>query len=126
MKIPQFLTIVPFIALGLMSLGYLAIAGLGWPYDTKAVLAAVLVALLPTLAAYTLTYQGLDKDTTHFIGYLAAGMLGKMLIGILSILLVAVQFEEVRNEYVVTYILAYFVFTSFEVYGLIRKLRPKF
>ena len=126
MKIPQFLTLITFVALGLMAAGYLVVTGLGWPYSANAVLIAILVALLPTLAAYTLTYLGLDKDTTHFVGYLAVGMLGKMLIGILSILLVAVQFEAVRDEYVVTYIIAYFVFTSFEVYGLIRKLRPKF
>jgi hypothetical protein len=126
MKIPQFIFWTIVTALGLGASASLVIAGFGWPYSKIAVLLAVLVALLPTLLAYTLTWLGLDKNTTHFLGFLAAGMLGKMLVGILSILLVAVQFEAVRDEYVVTYIIAYFVFTSFEVYGLIRKLRPKF
>lgn len=114
------------IALALMAVSSLAVSQLGWPYEQVSMIAAILVALFPTFVAYSLTYMGLDKDTTRFVGYLAVGMFGKMLIGILSIVLVAVQFKEVRDEYVVTYIIAYFTFTSFEVYGLIRRLRPKF
>jgi drug/metabolite transporter (DMT)-like permease len=126
MKIPQFIILIAIVALVIMAVGYGAVVGLEWPYQPHAILSAVGVALFPTILAYSLTFQGLDKDTTRFIGFLGVGMLGKMLIGILSILFVAVQFKEVRDEYVVTYIIAYFVFTSFEVYGLIRKLRPKF
>ena len=43
---------------------------------------------------------------------------------VITIVVVALRFPEVRNEYVAGFMLAYMVFTSFEVYGLIRKLRP--
>ncbi|MCI4670827.1 MAG: hypothetical protein MRZ79_22015 [Bacteroidia bacterium] len=88
-----------------------------------AVVIATLVAFLPTIVAYSITYSGLEKETTAFIGRLLGGMLVKMLIGVLSIVLVALQFREIRDEYVVSYMISYFVFTGFEVYGLMRKLR---
>lgn len=84
------------------------------------------MAFFPTLLAYSITYMGLDKDTSRFVGFLLTGMLGKMLVGVLAIILVALRFREVRNEFVVAYLIGYFVFSAFEVYGLIRKLRPNF
>ncbi|MEO0584125.1 MAG: hypothetical protein AAF135_18065 [Bacteroidota bacterium] len=48
-----------------------------------------------------------------------------MLIGIVFVVIVALQFPEVKVEYVVSYMVAYFTFTGFEVYALMRKLRPK-
>jgi hypothetical protein len=125
MKIPQFLMLASALAVAMIFFGYILVQLFSLPYSSTAVSLAIIVSLIPTLLAYILTYRGLDKDTMHFVGFLATGMIGKMLIGILSIVLVALQFEAVRNEYVVTYILAYFAFTTFEVYGLFRKLRPK-
>jgi len=111
------------VAVALIILGYLFTTLLSLTYPFLVVVAAILTAYLPTLPAYALTYMSLDKDTTHFIGSLGAGMLGKMLLGILAIILVATQFPEMRNPFVVTFIISYFVFTAFEVYGLISKLR---
>ncbi|MEL6628650.1 MAG: hypothetical protein AAFQ83_10920 [Bacteroidota bacterium] len=90
-----------------------------------AIAIAALVAFLPTLVAYTLTYTGLRQETKGFIGFLMGGMLLKMLIGIVFVVIVALQFPEVKVEYVVSYMVAYFTFTGFEVYALMRKLRPK-
>lgn len=107
-----------------MGVAYALIAGLS--YSLPAVFAAIGVAFFPTLLAYSITYLGLDKDTSRFVGFLLTGMLGKMLVGILAIIFVALRFRPVRDEFVVAYMVAYFVFTAFEVYGLIRKLRPNF
>ncbi len=126
MKIDRFILIATALAAAMFFLCYGFVTWLDTSYHLGAIGAAIVVALIPTWLAYALTYMGLDKDTTRFVGFLASGMLGKMLIGVLAIVLVAVQFKEVRDEYVVTYIISYFVFTAFEVYGLIRKLRPKF
>lgn len=87
---------------------------------------AILLAYIPTMIAYSLSYTGLEKDTTKFVGFLLTGMLAKMLVGIIAIVVFAVSFKMYRNEFVVTYMVSYFIFTGFEVYGLIRKLRPNF
>lgn len=89
-----------------------------------AVAIAVLVSYGTTLIAYVATFSGLDKKTNTFISYMLTGMVAKMFAGLITIVVVALRFPEVRNEYVAAFMLAYMVFTSFEVYGLIRKLRP--
>ena len=111
------------VAVALIVLGYFFLTVLSLSVPFLVVLAAILTAYFPTLLAYSLTYMGLDKDTSKFVGFLGAGMLGKMLIGVLAIILVATQFEDLRDPFVVTFIISYFVFTAFEVYGLISKLR---
>ena len=126
MKISRFMVLASAVAVAMIFFTYLLIQGLALPYRFDSAVVAILVAFFPTLLAYSLTYMGLDKDTTRFVGFLGTGMLGKMIIGVLSIILVHTKFREIRDEYVVTYIIAYFIFTAFEVYGLIRKLRPKF
>lgn len=126
MPIPRFLLLLCLLGLGLAGAAYAVVVGLAPAYSVVAVLAAIGIAFFPTMLAYSITYLGLDKDTSRFVGFLLTGMLGKMLIGILAIILVAIRFRPVRDEFVVAYMVAYFVFTAFEVYGLIRKLRPNF
>lgn len=89
-----------------------------------AVIIAVLVSYGTTIVAYMATFSGLNKKTNTFISYMFTGMIAKMFTGLITIVVVALRFPEVRNEYVVAFMLAYMVFTSFEVYGLIRNLRP--
>lgn len=95
-------------------------------YSFVAVLIALITSLLTTWVAYSVTYSGLEKNTNQFVALLLTGMLAKMLVGIIAILVVALRFEPVMPEYVVAYFIGYFLFTGFEVYGLIRKLRPNF
>ncbi len=126
MKIGRFVLLASALAVVLIIVSYFFIESMALPYHFGSVVVAILVAYFPTLLAYSLTYMGLDKNTSQFVGYLGTGMIGKMLIGVLSIILVHTKFRELRDPYVVTYIIAYFIFTAFEVFGLIRKLRPKF
>lgn len=123
MKIGRFFILILLVELVLIFIGYLFTHFLILQRNFAAVVVATLVSFFPTFIAYTITLSGLEKDTSGFINRLLGGMLVKMLIGVLFIVLVALQFREVRDEYVVSYMISYFVFTGFEVYGLMRKLR---
>lgn len=126
MKIPVFIRWVSLIALFCVTMAYIVVT-FAWPqFFFPVILIAIMLAYIPTMIAYSLTYTGLEKDTTKFVGFLLTGMLAKMLVGIIAIVVVAVSFKVYRNEFVVTYMASYFIFTGFEVYGLIRKLRPNF
>ncbi|MEM7654580.1 MAG: hypothetical protein AAF399_00515 [Bacteroidota bacterium] len=124
MRIPQFLLLVSSIALGLILAAWLLVQGAEPAYSFPAILSAILIACVPTLLAYSLTKPVLDKSQKQFMQMLMTGMMAKMFVGLISIVIVGVRFREIRSEYVVTYIIAYFVFTGFEVYGLMRSLRP--
>ncbi|GAB4410035.1 MAG: hypothetical protein OHK0039_14140 [Bacteroidia bacterium] len=126
MPISRFILLVTAVALLLLLAAWGMQAVLPGSYSLLAMGCAIAIAYVPTLLAYTLSYMGLDKDTSGFVGFLLTGMLSKMLAGLISVLIVALRFRPVRDEYVVVYIIAYFIFTGFEVYGLIRKLRPTF
>ena len=87
---------------------------------------AVLVNLVVTLGAYYLTYRGMTLDHRPFMTKLLGGTMIKLIVGILSILLVALLFRPVIRVYALSYMLAYFLFTGFEVFALLRKLRSHF
>lgn len=114
------------IFLGLIGAGYAFVAGIAPEKNFLAVLVAFLVTFVTTLLAYTVTYLGLDKKTNTFVGMLLTGMVVKMLVGLLTIVVVALRYKPIQPEYVTAFLVGYMVFTAFEVYGLIRKLRPKF
>ena len=84
---------------------------------------AVLISLLTTNLAYSINFKNLFKGNRSFISALLVAMTSKMIIGIISILYVAIQYTDQIKEYVTAYFLSYFAFTAFEVYSLMRKLR---
>lgn len=124
LKISRFILLATSLLILLLSIGYLVTHFLLLQRSFAAIAVAALVAYLPTLVAYSLTYTGLRQETKGFIGFLMGGMFLKMLIGIVFVVIVALQFPDVKIPYVVSYILCYFAFTGFEVYALMRKLRP--
>lgn len=123
MKIPRFFLFFSLIALGLFILGYFL--NTYWVPQTSrmAIFTAILVSFITGGLAYVLTYTGLEKGNQRFITGLIVGMISKMFVGVIILLIVIVQYRPVVKEYVVSYLLAYFIFTAFEVYGLMRKLR---
>ena len=124
MSIPRFITIILLLIIVLTGVGYLIAQRYG--YEPLAVVVAISLSGLLTMVAYTLSYKGLDKkEPTTFVAYLLTGMFAKMLVGILTVILIALEYKEIVSEYVVSFFLAYFIFTAFEVYGLMRKLRAK-
>jgi hypothetical protein len=84
---------------------------------------AIFISFVTTLLAYTLTFMGLEKRTGQFATLLISGIGAKMLVGLAAALTVALLFRPVVLEFVIAYFISYFMFTAFEVYGLMRKLR---
>ncbi len=124
MEVKKFVLVLTIALVVLLAVSYGMLELLNPEKSFLAVAIAVLVSYGTTLVAYVATFSGLDKKTNTFISYMLTGMVAKMFAGLITIVVVALRFPEVRNEYVAAFMLAYMVFTSFEVYGLIRKLRP--
>ncbi len=124
MTIKRFLVVITIVAVVLLGFSFGMLELLDPSRSFVAVMIAILVSYITTILAYVATFSGLEKKTNTFISYLLTGMIGKMFAGLITIVVVALRFPEVRNEYVAGFMLSYMVFTSFEVYGLIRKLRP--
>ena len=123
MKIPQFILFSSLILVLLMALVYLFHTY--WIPDTSqmAMLVAIFVSFSTGILAYILNYTGLKAETRRFMAGLVVAMFTKMLVGIFIVVVVAVSYEDMVKEYVITYFFSYFIFTAFEVYGLMRKLR---
>lgn len=85
--------------------------------------AGILVSFITGAAAYVLSYTGIDKATGQFVTFLMMGMITKMFVGIILVVVMVIQFKPLIKEYVTAYFISYFIFTAFEVYGLMRKLR---
>jgi len=77
-----------------------------------------------SIAAFIITFNGLQKAIRSFSTYLIGGMVAKLLIGIFSISIVALRFRDFAEVFVLSYFFFYLVFTSFEVFALMRNLRP--
>lgn len=90
--------------------------------SAMAVAIATLVGFLTTISAYAITYSGMEKGTQQFLSILLTGMALKIVVGLISVVVVALIFKDFAREYVLAYVAAYLVFTVFEVYSLMRKL----
>lgn len=123
MPVPRFALLCTLITAILIIAGVTLTQHL-WPqYNGYGVAVALLVAFFSTLIAYYLTFVGIDKQARQFTTLFLLGMGAKMVVGIVSVLVVALFFKDFLSEYVVAFFLGYFILTGFEVYGLIRKLR---
>lgn len=108
------------------------ICGLGWwivqPLygQTAAILCLVAAGLAggAGIVAYLITLRGIEKRVALFMNFLMGGMLAKLFVGIVTVSLVAIKLREFAVPFVLTYFFSYILFTSFEVYALMRNLRP--
>jgi hypothetical protein len=97
----------------------------GWPvYQFPYFAAGLALGWVPTLITYLLVTPALTSKIHYLLGRLLAGMMGKMLAGIVGIIAVALTANEQLAPFSIAFLISYFIFTGFEVYGLIRKLRP--
>lgn len=94
------------------------------PGSLSWVIGAMSLSAGATLVAYAIVYNGLEKKIGLFTTYITGSMLLKMMIGIMGVTLVALKFKEFATPFVLSYFLCYFIFTSLEVFWLMRKLRP--
>ena len=123
MKISRFFLIATVILAGLLLLMWSSAAILDMGLNLPAMNIAVGLGYVLALLAYIIVYFGIERGTMQFMTAMVGGMIGKMLLGIVSVLIVALKFRSSVEEYVAAFFISYFVFTSFEVYGLMRKLR---
>lgn len=87
-------------------------------------LVAVGITAIAGIIAYAITRGGVRKRIAAFTQYLMGGMLAKLFIGIITVSIVAIKIRDLALPFVLTYFLSYILFTSFEVYALMRNLRP--
>jgi hypothetical protein len=88
------------------------------------VVGAIGLAGISGIAGYAVTYTGIDKRIRLFTAYVTGSMLLKMMIGIMTVMLIALKSKDFAAPFVVSYFFCYFIFTALEVYWLMRKLRP--
>lgn len=85
---------------------------------------AICLSGISGIVAYVIVYRGISASIRMFTSYIIGSMMAKMMVGIASTTLIALKFEDFAKEYVLVYFFCYFIFTSFELYSLMRKLRP--
>lgn len=88
------------------------------------VIGAIALSSVSGMVAYAIVYSGIEKRISLFTAYVSGSMLLKMMIGIMAVFLIALKFKDFATPFVLAYFFCYFVFTSLEVYWLMRKLRP--
>lgn len=94
------------------------------PGSAPFALGAIALSSISGIVAYAIVYSGIEKRITLFTAYVSGSMLIKMVIGMLGVFLVALKYKQYAAPFVLSYFFCYFVFTSLEVYWLMRKLRP--
>lgn len=85
---------------------------------------AIGLSAVSGMISYAIVSGGLDKHIRLFTTYILGSMLAKLMLGLMSITIIALQFKPYSSVYVLTYFFCYFIFTGFEVVALMRKLRP--
>lgn len=94
-------------------------------YSPIAVVGAVVTGLLLTIFGYAKMSKGLQKPAKDFFKSISIGMFLKLILGLIGVLIVALAFPQVIDEYVIVFFISYLIFTAFEVYTLMRSLRPE-
>jgi hypothetical protein len=125
LSIPKFAAWSVLPAAILLLGGLLISAGQLGQGELIAFCASISLSWVLTLAAYSISYPGLDQPVLRFSSRLIGSMMLKMLAGVVCILVTAFQFREVLTVFSISFVIGYFVFTGFEVYSLLLKLRRK-
>jgi predicted membrane-bound mannosyltransferase len=124
MSISKFIMVSIGILALLLAAAYLLRDALLPPGSLPWVVGAMSLSAVSGMVAYAIVYNGLETKITMFTAYITGSMLLKMMIGIMGVTLVALKFKEFATPFVLSYFFCYFIFTSLEVYWLMRKLRP--
>ena len=96
----------------------------GFTFSLEAVVISLIVVWALTVVAFAMVNRNLtETKPTRLLNRILGSMLIKMIVGLASITIVGLFFKPVLKEYVVGFIVAYFILTGFEVNSLIGKLR---
>ena len=118
-------TIVSILIMGvIMAVAWFAQDALLPPGSIGFVLGAIALSSISGIVAYAIVYSGIERRISLFTAYVGGSMLLKMMIGVMAVFLIALKFKDFATPFVLAYFFCYFVFTSLEVYWLMRKLRP--
>jgi hypothetical protein len=88
-------------------------------------LSAILLGGGSGILGYLIAYNGITTRIQQFTAYIMGSMFLKMMIGLVGVTVVALNFKEYATPFVIAYFFCYFIFTSFEVVTLLRKLRTE-
>lgn len=86
---------------------------------------AVALSAVSSMVSYAIVAAGIRIRIQRFMSYIMGGMMMKLFVGIASITVVAWKYKDYASIYVLTYFVSYIIFTAFEVYTLMRNLRPQ-
>jgi hypothetical protein len=86
---------------------------------------AIILSAVSSMVSYAIVAAGIKIRVQRFMSYIMGGMMMKLFVGIASITVVAWKYKENASIYVLTYFVSYIIFTAFEVYTLMRNLRPQ-
>lgn len=84
---------------------------------------AMALAFIAGALAYTITYNGIQKNVRFFTTYLIGGMLIKLFAGIFSITIIGLALREFAVHFALGYFGSYMIFTGFEVYAILPAAR---
>jgi predicted membrane-bound mannosyltransferase len=124
MSIPKYILLTLGILAVLLLATYLLRDALLPPDSLPWVMGAMTLSGCSALVAYIIVYNGLEKKIGMFSAYVSGSMLLKMVLGIMGVTIVALKYKQFATPFVLSYFFCYFIFTSLEVYSLMRKLRP--
>lgn len=116
----RFILTLPLFALPLIGAGWAYVSQVAPERSFGAVAAAVVVNMLTGYLAYYIMHLGLDKGGARFMQYFSVGMGSKMMILLATVLVVLLFAPAVKYEFVAAFAASYFVFTAYEVYGLMK------
>lgn len=124
MKFRQFFFIQVSITALLLAAAVYPVAGMLAQGALPFLLIAISIGSVSGLLAFYIISTGIRKDIRMFTAYIMGSMLVKLFVGLISITVIALKFSDFSKVYVLTYFLCYFIFTGFEVFALMRNLRP--
>lgn len=89
------------------------------------VVGAIALAGVSGIIGYLIAYKGITTQVRLFTAYVMGSMFLKMMIGIMGVTVVGLMYKDFAKPFVLVYFFCYFIFTSFEVVTLLRKLRAE-
>jgi hypothetical protein len=116
----RFILTVPLLALPLLGGCWAYVNQVDPTRSLTAMIAALMVSLVATDFSYFAMHMGLSKGGARFMQYVSIGMGGKMMVVLFSVLIVLLFWPAVKYEFVGAFAVSYFVFTAYEVYGLMK------
>ena len=120
MRPQRFILTLPLLALPILGACWAYASLIDGSRSFPAMLVAVLVSMVSGYLAYFVMHMGLSKGGARYMQYFSIGMGMKMMLVLFSVLIMLITVPSVKAEFVGAFAVSYFVFTAYEVYGLMK------